>query len=192
MQKVTNKLEEFFWLFLFINPFLDIGNGLFIMVMEGLYDRTWEQINLAFTPSLLIRMTVLVLLGLYLLLSWDKRALLTIVPIGVVWAPFGGWADLLANGPIQPLYRFAVHCPHLGYNLVALFVYWRVFQHKKLSRERLLHQINRVITFSLAVLSTSILVAYAAGMGYTTYADRFGLRGTRGFFYSGNDITDPC
>ena len=85
MQKVTNKLEEFFWLFLFINPFLDIGNGLFIMLMENLYDRTWEQINLAFTPSLLIRMTVLVLFGLYLLLSWDKRALLTIVPIGVVW-----------------------------------------------------------------------------------------------------------
>ena len=85
MQKVTNKLEEFFWLFLFINPFLDIGNGLFIMLIENLYDRTWEQINLAFTPSLLIRMTVLVLFGLYLLLSWDKRAFLTIVPIGVVW-----------------------------------------------------------------------------------------------------------
>ena len=41
MQKVTNKLEEFFWLFLFINPFLDIGNGLFIMLIENLYDRTW-------------------------------------------------------------------------------------------------------------------------------------------------------
>ena len=188
MQKVTNKLEEFFWLFLFINPFLDIGNGLFIMLIENLYDRTWEQINLAFTPSLLIRMTVLVLFGLYLLLSWDKRALLTIVPIGVVWV-------LSVAGQIfWPMDQFSPftdlqYIARFGYNLVVLFVYWRVFQHKKLSRERLLYQINRVITFTLAVLSTSILVAYAADMGYTTYADRFGLRGTRGFFYSGNDIT---
>ena len=110
MQKVTNKLEEFFWLFLFINPFLDIGNGLFIMVMENLYDRTWEQINLAFTPSLLIRMTVLVLFGLYLLLSWDTGPSHHRAHWRGVGA-FGGRTDLLAHGSIQPLYGPAVHRP---------------------------------------------------------------------------------
>lgn len=188
MRKAADKLEQFFWLFLFINPFLDIGNGLFIMMMEGLYDKTWEQIDLALTPSLLIRMAVLLLFGLYVLLAWDKRALFTIAPIGAAWA-------LSVVGQfLWPMKRYSLftdmqYIARFGYNLTALFVYWRVFQHKKISRERLLIQLNGIITFSLAVLSTSILLSYVADMGYTTYADRFGLRGTRGFFYSGNDIT---
>ena len=188
MQKVTDKLEQFFWLFLFINPFLDIGNGLFIMMMEGLYDKTWEQINLAITPSLLVRMVVLVLFALYLLLSWDKRALRSILPIGAVWVLS------VAGEFIWPMQRFSLftdlqYIARFGYNLVVLFIYWRVFQHMKLDRAQLLERLNGVIVFSLAALSSSILLSYVADMGYTTYADRVGLRGTRGFFYSGNDIT---
>ena len=188
MRKAADKLEQFFWLFLWINPFLDIGNGLFIMAMEGLYDKTWEQIDLALTPSLLIRMAVLLLFGLYILIAWDKRALLAMAPIGAVWV-------LSVVGQfIWPMKRYSLftdiqYIARFGYNLAALYIYWRVFQHKKLSREKLLARLNNIITFSLAVLSTSILLSYIADMGYTTYADRFGLRGTRGFFYSGNDIT---
>lgn len=188
MRKAADKLEQFFWLFLFINPFLDIGNGLFIMMMERLYDKTWEQIDLALTPSLLIRMAVLLLFGLYILLAWDKRALLTMAPIGAAWV-------LSVVGQfLWPMKRYSLftdvqYIARFGYNLAVLFIYWRVFQHKKISREKLIRQINGIITFSLAVLSTSILLSYIADMGYTTYADRFGLRGTRGFFYSGNDIT---
>lgn len=188
MQKTADKLEQFFWLFLFINPFLDIGNGLFIMMMESLYDKTWEQINLPFTPSLLIRMAVLVLFAAYILLAWDKRALRSIVPIGAVWV-------LSVVGEfIWPMKRYSLftdvqYIARFGYNLVVLFIYWRVFQHTKLHREKLLKRLNGIVVFSLAALSTSILLSYMLGIGYTTYADRFGLRGTRGFFYSGNDVT---
>ena len=146
MQKVTDKLEQFFWLFLFINPFLDIGNGLFIMMMEGLYDKTWEQINLAITPSLLVRMVVLVLFALYLLLSWDKRALRSILPIGAVWVLS------VAGEFIWPMQRFSLftdlqYIARFGYNLVVLFIYWRVFQHMKLDRAQLLERLNGVIVF---------------------------------------------
>lgn len=188
MQKITDRLEQFFWLFLFINPFLDIGNGLFIMMMESLYDKTWEQINLAFTPSLLIRMAVLALFAAYILMAWDKRALRSIVPIGAVWV-------LSVVGEfIWPMRRYSLftdmqYIARFGYNLVVLFIYWRVFQHTKLHRDKLLRQINGIIVFSLTALSTSVLLSYIFGVGFTTYADRFGLRGTRGFFYSGNDVT---
>lgn len=188
MRKLTDKLEQFFWLFLFINPFLDIGNGLFIMFMENLYDKTWEQINLPFTPSLLIRMAVLALFGIYILAAWDKRALLTIVPIGITWA-----LSVLGQY-LWPTNRFSLftdlqYVARFGFNLVVLFVYWRVFQHKKEPKEKLLQRLNGIFVFSLAAISSSILLSYLGGVGYTTYADRFGLRGTRGFFYSGNDIT---
>lgn len=68
MQKFATKLERFFWMFVFINPFLDIFNGVFISTTENLLNKTWEQIGLPFTPSLILRMAVLLLFGVYLLM----------------------------------------------------------------------------------------------------------------------------
>ena len=39
------------------------------------------------------------------------------------------------------------------------------------------------------IFSLGILIPYVLRIGYSTYYDRFGARGVRGFYYSGNDIT---
>lgn len=49
--------------------------------------------------------------------------------------------------------------------------------------------IDKVLSGSLLVLGLGVLVPYMLGMGFYTYADRMGYRGSRGFFYAGNDIT---
>ncbi|WP_458862474.1 O-antigen ligase family protein [Acidaminobacterium chupaoyuni] len=188
MQKTVDKLEKFFWLFLFINPFLDIGNGIFISAMEEIKGLTWEQIGLPVTPSLVIRMVVLLLFGAYIIMQKDKKAFRAILPIGAAWL-------LSVIGEvIWPPKEFALftdiqYVARFGYNVVILFVYWSLFRHSRLSKNDLLKKLNSIITFTLTVLSSSILIAYIFGAGYTTYADRFSLRGSRGFFYSGNDIT---
>ena len=52
-----------------------------------------------------------------------------------------------------------------------------------------MQKLGNTFVFSLNLLSLAILIPYLFQVGYSTYADRFGYRGFRGFFYSGNDIT---
>lgn len=188
MQKITTKLERFFWMFVFINPFLDIFNGVFISTTENILNKTWEQIGLSFTPSLILRMSVLLLFGAYLIMIWDKRAFRTIIPIGAAWL-FSVIGEF-----IFPMRRFALftdiqYIARFGFNIAALFVLWNLFKRSGLSQNDLIKRLNSAVMFTLTSLSGSILLAYIFGAGYTAYADRFSLRGTRGFFYSGNDVT---
>ena len=164
MQKTVDKLEKFFWLFLFINPFLDIGNGIFISAMEEIKGLTWEQIGLPVTPSLVIRMVVLLLFGAYIIMQKDKKAFRAILPIGAAWL-------LSVIGEvIWPPKEFALftdiqYVARFGYNVVILFVYWSLFRHSRLSKNDLLKKLNSIITFTLTVLSSSILIAYIFGAG---------------------------
>ena len=91
-------------------------------------------------------------------------------------------------------YRFSLmsdltYIVRFAYNVAVLVVYARVFQRCGLTRERLMHKLGNTFVFSLNLLSLAILIPYLFQVGYSTYADRFGYRGFRGFFYSGNDIT---
>ena len=70
-----------------------------------------------------------------------------------------------------------------------VLVYMAVFRRMGLPKQELLRKLEDVLCFSLLLLSATIIFSYIFGLGYTTYADRYGYRGTRGFFYSGNDIT---
>jgi len=76
-----------------------------------------------------------------------------------------------------------------AYNILVLLVYWRLFKRCSSNREQLLNWLNWYISLTLLILSLSIHIPYILGLGYSTYADRFGYFGARGFFYSGNDIT---
>ena len=76
-----------------------------------------------------------------------------------------------------------------AYNVAVMVVYSRVFIKSGLSREKLFAKLSGAFVFSLNLLSLAILIPYLFQVGYSTYADRFGYRGFRGFFYSGNDIT---
>jgi len=186
-QKLTKRLDRFFLAFLLINPFLDVLSGVYIKVLETITEKNFDTIALPVTPSLVIRMGVLVLFALSALIAFDRRAILTAIPVAVAWA-------LSVIGEILFFYSFNLYgdvqyIARFAYNLAVVLIYMAVFRRLGLPREELLRRMEDVLCFSLLLLSATIVVSYVFGLGYTTYADRYGYRGTRGFFYSGNDVT---
>lgn len=186
-KKLTQKLDKFFLMFLIINPFLDVITGVYIKVLETLSESKFDTIAIPVTPSLIIRMLVLVLFAVSALICFDKKAIATAIPVAVAWAmSVVGEIVLFYSfnlyGDIQYIARFA-------YNLAVILVYMAVFRRMGLAPKELIAKLEDVLCFSLLLLSATIVISYLFGLGYTTYADRYGYRGTRGFFYSGNDIT---
>ncbi len=187
MQKTSAKLEKLFFAFLLINPLLDVLSGAYIMLIEVLTGNSVSQFDMPLTPSLVLRMFFLLLFAFYALIVVDKKAILTMAGIGVAWA-------VSVLGEFLFFYRFSLmsdltYIVRFAYNVAVLVVYARVFQRCGLTRERLMHKLGNTFVFSLNLLSLAILIPYLFQVGYSTYADRFGYRGFRGFFYSGNDIT---
>ena len=93
MQKSLKGLDRFFWLYLMLNPVLDIVNGVFIWMLTRGY--AMEAVNyreltnaggMTATPALIVRMAVLVVMVVYILLLRDKKAILTALPMGAAWA----------------------------------------------------------------------------------------------------------
>ncbi len=187
VKNISTKLEKFFFAFLIINPFLDVISGVYINILEQLSGSGFDTISVPITPSLVVRMAVLLLFAFYALVTFDKTAIGTIIPIGVAWVMSVAGEILFFYafnlfGDIQYIARFV-------YNLAVVLVYVQVFRNSGMSKQELMKKLTDVLCFSLLLLSLSIVLSYAIGVGYTTYADRYGSRGARGFFYSGNDIT---
>lgn len=181
MEKAAKRLEGFFMLFLFINPFLDILGGLYINLSETL------DFLPSITPSLLIRVGVLGLFAAYILMRRNWKAVLVMLPVGVAWLlSLGGeltaYYSISLSADLQYIVRFA-------FNLAVVLVYAAVFKNSGMNRKALFDYINKAFVFASNLLSGSIILSYIFGVGYSTYGDRFGYRGSRGFFFSGNDIT---
>ena len=187
--KFTSGLEKLFWLFLFINPLLDILNGFYINSIMNVNVLDIEFIaSLGITPTLVIRMIFLLVFAVYILLVRDWYAVMTAVPIGLAWVlsllgelKFTGSLDFFVDA--QYMARFC-------YNIAILMVYSHVFSKRwGYDGKDLLASLNTVSVYTVIVLSVAVLVPAIFGMGYSTYADPMGYRGNRGFFYAGNDIT---
>ncbi len=178
---LTKKLERFFLLFLFINPFLDIIGGMYLNLSE-----TYDFLP-GITPSLLIRMAVLALFALYILMTRDVQSILILLPIGIAWI-------LTLVGQLMYYYSFSLsedvtYIVRFAFNVSTVLVYYRVFTRSKMDKPQMLDYIGKVCVFSTIVSALGVIVPYLLNVGYATYGDRFGYRGSRGFFYSGNDIT---
>jgi hypothetical protein len=189
VQGSARMLEKLFWVFLFINPFLDIINGVYINLIMGVgvLDVKFTS-TLGVTPSLVLRMLMLLVFALYILIVRDKHAILTAIPIGVCWA-LSVASEYLTRGGAQ-IFIDVQYAARFCYNIVLLMVYSRVFaQRWGEDGKDLLSHLDDIAAFTLALLSFSILASAVVGIGYSTYADRMGYRGSRGFFYAGNDIT---
>ena len=189
INKTTEYLEKIFWIFLFINPFLDIFNGAYIQLIRHIHVLDVEYIStLGVTPSLLIRMVMLVVFALYVLLVKDTKSILTALPIGAAWL-LSMVSEYLSTGSAK-LFLDTQYTARFCYNIVILMVYTQVFAKRwGEGKEAILKKLNNVICFTLLLLSLSIIIPSIMGWGYSTYADRLGYRGSRGFFYAGNDIT---
>ncbi len=185
--KVKN-LENFFWMFLIINPILDILNGLYVYFLDETYGYIYDQANLSMTPTLVFRMCVLVLFILYIIRLRDKKSILCALPIGVAWV-MSVVSELFFSNASVALFTDVQYIAKFCYNIGVVFAYTLLFKRSELDQKALLQKINHVICYTLIALSLAILIPYSYGGGLTTYADRFGYRGARGYFYSGNDIT---
>ncbi len=186
--KILKRCEDFFWLLLFINPFFDLINGFYLSLFQSQYGEKYYLVaNFGITPTLVIRMLILVMFGLYLLFVKHKLAILTLVGIGVAWA----LSVLMEfrNGTMSSIFADMQYIARYAYNIVVIFVFLRLSNETGRSPKEVIDKLNKVISFTLIVFSASILLAYISGVGFYTYADRFGYRGSRGFFFSGNDIT---
>lgn len=183
-------LEKTFWIFLFVNPFLDIINGVYINLVMGVGVLDVKFTNtLGVTPSLVARMLMLVAFALYILIVRDKKSILTALPIGACWL-LSMAGERVCMGALVSPFADAQYAARFCYNIVILMVYTRVFAARWGSDGKaLLLRLDGIIAFTLTLLSLSILISAVVGVGYSTYADRMGYRGSRGFFYAGNDIT---
>jgi len=187
--KLTRALEKLFWLFLYLNPLLDILNGLFIsnVMTVGILDVEFVS-TLGVTPSLVIRMLFLVVFVAYIFLVKDKYSILAAIPLGLAWV-LSVVSELKFMGEV----RFFIDAQYMArfcYNIALLMVYSRVFARRwGLDGKDLRSQLNTVVNYTVVLLSLAILIPAVLGVGYSTYADRLGYRGNRGFFYAGNDVT---
>lgn len=186
MSKQAKKLEAFFWFYLILNPVLDIVSGVYIQFVT--HGDVYSSASIApITPSLVVRMAVLLVMIGYILLIRDWKSVKLAIPMGVAWLlsvasefiTFGGISLFI---DIQYFARFA-------YNVAVFFVYCRLMERSGMPREQVIEKFHKFIMVSLFLLTVVIVVPYIFGAGHYTYADRFGYRGFRGFYYSGNDIT---
>ncbi len=188
-EKLLDLFERFMLLLLFINPFLDIFNGIFTYILTILTKIPFASLGVSLTPSLVLRMVLLVALLGYLLLTKDKSAFLTLAGIGAVWCMtiagmffFSAYEDVSYFSEFQYMARFV-------FNLAVLMLFGKILTRRIPDRNEALAFLAKAFAWTLSVLSTSIILCSLFGVGYSTYADRYGYRGTRGFFYAGNDIT---
>ncbi|MBQ7624338.1 MAG: O-antigen ligase family protein [Clostridia bacterium] len=179
-KRSLSRLEKFFLLFLFINPFLDLLSGIYIYysAVFGLP---------AVTPSLFVRLFVLALFALYMIKTRDKYALITVGLCALAWVmSLIGQCVYFYSFDLKEDFTYIVK---FIYNLSALLVYYRIIRRTGMEKDEVYSLSRRVFCFTPFVLSLSIIICYILGLGYRTYGDRFGYFGSRGFFYSGNDIT---
>lgn len=187
MTKPVKLLNKFLLFFLFANPFLDIISGLYIMILQNTTGTKLAAMVNPVTPSLVIRMAVLLVFAVYVLIRKDKTAILTAIPIAAAWALSVLGEFLFAES--FKLYTDMQYIAKFCFNIAAALVLLRLFRDFDLKRDGLLSLLNRIINFTLLLLAGVLVVCYIFGFGYYTYGDRFGFFGFRGIYYSGNDIT---
>ena len=186
MSEKTRKLEQFFWFYLILNPILDIVSGLYIQFITG--GDVYNSASIApVTPSLIIRMVVLLIMVAYILMIKDFKAVKIAIPMGIAWilsiiSEFITFGSISIFIDIQYFAKFA-------YNIAVFFFYCYLMYRSGMGKEQVIEKIHKYIMISLFLLTVVIVIPYIFGAGHYTYADRYGYRGFRGFYYSGNDIT---
>ena len=162
--RFLRSLEHFFWVFLFINPFLDILNGVYLNLIQRVGVLDVENAVIGITPTLVLRMLLLVVFAVYVLCGRDRRDILTAAGIAAALVlsmiseyRFTGKLGYFVD--LQYMARFA-------FNIVLFMVYSRVLAGRGWSREELLARLDRLIRYTLFVLTVSILVSSVLGLGY--------------------------
>ena len=153
LEKLSLPLEKLFWVFLFINPFLDIINGLYInLIMQvDILDIKFVS-TLGVTPSLIVRMVMLVIFACYVLVVRDKKSILTALPIGAAWI-LSIVSEYLNFGSAQ-YFLDTQYTARFCFNIVLLMVYTRVFAARwGEDCSELLRRLDTIVCFTITVLN---------------------------------------
>lgn len=189
MLKAKTVFEKVFWLMLLASPFLDLINGIWTYIYcggdGGMLSSLDLPADMGIGPSLVIRMVVLLIMALYILLEKKWKALAMLAAVGVCWVltVFFGLrrGEFSLSADMQYIVRY-------GYCLAALVVYGQLLKNCG-DRELIKSRCDKLLTLAVGITAVGVLVPYILGMGFFTYADPLGYRGSRGFFFAGNDIT---
>ena len=191
MVQVKKNMEKAFWLLLTLSPALDIINGIWAYLLSGGKGGMLSSLNIkdlpTLSPSLTVRLVFLVMMTVYVFLLKKKRSILMFVAIGGTWVLTVGYEILRGvefsfMADLQYIVRFC-------YCLLVLVAYSAMLKEDGRSQAEIKAAVDKVLCLSLLVLGIGVLLPYLLGMGFYTYADPLGYRGSRGFFYAGNDIT---
>lgn len=122
MSKQIEKLEKFFWFYLILNPILDIVSGLYIQFVT--HGDVYSSASVApVTPSLIVRMAVLLVMIGYIFLIKDWKSVKIAIPMGVAWAlsvvsEFITFGELSLFIDVQYFARFAYNVAVFSYTAV--------------------------------------------------------------------------
>ena len=181
-----------FWLMLLLSPFLDMVNGIFTYIRAGgtgvgdmlsTLDLTDEG---GLSPSLIVRMAFLALMLAYLFIIRHKRAILMFVCIGVAWVLTVGFEFL--RGVEFSLFADISYIIRFCYCLMCLVVGERIIRQDE-GKYVLKDRVDKLLCIAALTGALGIMLPFLFEMGFYTYADPLGYRGSRGFYYAGNDIT---
>lgn len=190
MQKTEKIFEKILWLMLLASPILDLINGIWIYVLSGGQGGMLGSLDgsgdMGIGPSLVVRMAFLVIMGLYMLIKKKWRAVLMFAAIAACWVltvlfEVMRGAEFSLSADMQYIVRYS-------YCLAVLVVYAEMLKTCG-DAELIKRRTDRLLTLALLVTALGVLVPYIMGMGFYTYSDRLGYRGSRGFFHAGNDVT---
>ncbi|MBR3867245.1 MAG: O-antigen ligase family protein [Butyricicoccus sp.] len=182
-------MERFFLLFLALNPLLDIASGFAVYRINGSSGMVSNHdlpISLSVTPSLLVRMLLLLIMAYYVLRQRDRRTLFAGCAIGLTFALTV--LGELFSGQAFSLWEDLLYIARFGFNLLVLLTYAAVLRRSFERREDAAAFLNKILCSTMFLLAGGVLLPYTLGMGFYTYSDRLGYRGCRGFFYAGNDV----
>ncbi len=189
MLKAKTALEKCFWLMLLLSPFLDLINGIWTYLVCGGNGGMLSSLDLpadmGIGPSLAVRMIFLLAMAVYILLTKKWKALAMLAAVGLCWVltvAFGlRRGGFFLADDVQYIVRY-------GYCLTALVVYGQVLKNAA-DPGLIKSRTDKLLTLAVGITAVGVLVPYVLGMGFFTYADPLGYRGSRGFFFAGNDIT---
>lgn len=191
MVQVKKYIEKGLWLLLALSPALDIVNGIWAYLLSGGTGGMLSSLNIknlpTLSPSLAVRLVFLLMMTVYLLILKKHKSVLMFFSIGCTWFltvlyEFLRGVEFSLMADIQYIVRFC-------YCLVVLVAYTAMLKEDGRNPREIKAAVDKVLCWSLLVLGVGVLVPYLLGMGFYTYADPLGYRGSRGFFYAGNDIT---
>lgn len=184
---VTALMDKILIAYIIINPIIDFATGLYIKEVLGATELDIVNAVFSSTPSLYIRLAMLLVFGVYLLLRREKIAIGTLVIMGLAFC--ASIAVLLLTGADLSLGTDIKYFIKYCYNIVMFFAYMSLIRHMCRDKEEFLEKMFMIARYTCIVCAMGIIIPYIFSIGYYTYADKLGFRGCRGYFYSGNDIT---